>query len=185
MGKYKVPHFDAKGESNVFFQESGVPYTILNTAFYWDNFIYFGAGPQKTPEGKLVLTMPLDDKRFPGISSLDIGKCALGIFKAGETYQGKTVGISSDQLTGKQLAEGLSDVLDKEVIYNPVPPSVFRTFGFPGAEDLGNMYQFNVDFADYFCSSRDIATTRKLNPELQSYRQWLQANKEKLSEVIL
>jgi len=46
-GKYKVPHFDAKGESNVYFEKSGVPYTLLNTSFYWENFIYFGLVPQK------------------------------------------------------------------------------------------------------------------------------------------
>uniref|UniRef100_UPI0032168E3F NmrA/HSCARG family protein n=1 Tax=uncultured Draconibacterium sp. TaxID=1573823 RepID=UPI0032168E3F len=47
MNKYKVPHFDAKAESNIYFEESGVPYTLLYTSFYWDNFIYFGMGPQK------------------------------------------------------------------------------------------------------------------------------------------
>ncbi len=38
MGKYKVPHFDAKGEANGIFTELGVPTTFLVTSFYWDNF---------------------------------------------------------------------------------------------------------------------------------------------------
>ena len=45
MGNYKVPHFDAKGESNHFFTEAGVPTTFMLTSFYWDNLIYFGMGP--------------------------------------------------------------------------------------------------------------------------------------------
>lgn len=47
MGKYKVPHFDAKGEANHFFTDLGVPTTFLLTSFYWDNFIYFGSGPKR------------------------------------------------------------------------------------------------------------------------------------------
>lgn len=185
MGKYKVPHFDAKGESNVYFEESGIPYTILNTSFYWDNFIYFGAGPQKTPDGNLVLAIPLADQKLPCIAANDIGKCALGVFKAGPAYQGKTIGISGEHLSGRQLAEGLSDILGQNVTYNPVPSSVYRTFGFPGADDLANMFQYNVDFADYFCSMRNVELSRKLNPELLGYKDWLKLNKKKLEEVSL
>ena len=185
MGKYKVPHFDVKGESNVYFEESNIPYTILNTSFYWENFIYFGSGPQKTPDGNLVLTIPLADQKLPCIAASDIGKCALGIFKAGATYQGKTIGISGEHLSGQQLADGLSEVLGQNVIYHPVPTSVYRTFGFPGADDIANMFHFNVDFADYFCSIRDVDHSRKLNPELLGYKDWLNLNKKKLEEVIL
>ena len=73
MGKYKVPHFDAKGESDRFFTEAGVPTTIYLTSFYWENFIFFGMGPKKGPDGKLALTLPLGDKKFPQIAVEDIG----------------------------------------------------------------------------------------------------------------
>lgn len=46
-GKYKVPHFDGKGEADHFFTDFGVPTTFLLTSFYWDNFIGFGMGPKK------------------------------------------------------------------------------------------------------------------------------------------
>ena len=49
-----MPHFDAKGESDRYFIESGVPATLLLTSFYWDNFIYFGMGPRKGPDGHVV-----------------------------------------------------------------------------------------------------------------------------------
>jgi uncharacterized protein YbjT (DUF2867 family) len=181
MGNYKVPHFDAKGEANAYFENSGVPYTILYTSFYWDNFIYFGMGPQKSEDGNYTLAMPVEDKKFPGIAAQDIGKCALGIFKAGEIFQGKTVGISGEHLTGEEMAEGFSGLLGKRVNYYAVPAPVYRTFGFPGAEDLGNMFQFNTDFAEYFCSARDIEVSRLLNPELLSYSEWLQQNRDQLT----
>jgi uncharacterized protein YbjT (DUF2867 family) len=173
MGKYKVPHFDAKGEADELFRQLGVPTTFLLTAFYWDNFIYFGAGPQRGPDGTLALAFPMDDKPLPGIASEDIGKCAYGIFKRGQEFINKTVAIAGEHLTGKQLADGMSRALGQEVRYNNVPPEVYRSFGFPGADDLGNMFQFKRDFNDYFVGVRDLEFTRKLNPELQTFEEWL------------
>src|SRR6202171_6440449 len=64
MGKYKVPHFDGKGEANAVFTQLGVPTTFLLTSFYWDNFIHFGMGPKKGADGKLAITFPLGDKKL-------------------------------------------------------------------------------------------------------------------------
>src|SRR6185295_18796107 len=83
QGKYKVPHFDAKGEANHFFTDRGLPVTLLNTSFYWDNFIHFGMGPKRGDDGVLAITLPMGTKRMPGIAAEDIGKCAYGIFKQG------------------------------------------------------------------------------------------------------
>jgi len=180
QGKYKVPHFDAKGESNKFFTELGVPTTLLNTSFYWDNLVHFGMGPKKGPDGKLAFTLPMADKKLPGIAVADIGKCAYGIFKRGEEYVGKTVGIAGEHLTGAQMAAELSKALGREVVYNAVTPEVYRSFGFPGADDLGNMFQFKRDFEREYCAARDLGLSRKLNPELQTFGRWLAANKERI-----
>lgn len=178
--KYKVPHFDAKAESDKFFENSGVPYTLLLTSFYWDNFINFGMGPQKDQNGDLTITFPMGDKKLPGIAAEDIGKCAYQIFKAGDTYQNQTIGICGEQLTGQEMADTFSKVLGKKVKYNAVPPDVYRSFDFPGADDLGNMFQFKADFEDYYCGARDPEFVKKLNPELLSFEQWLKENKDRL-----
>jgi len=178
--KYKVPHFDAKGESNKVFLEQGVPTTLLHTSFYWDNFIYFGAGPKPGPDGVLALSFPMGDKPLPGIAAEDIGKCALGIFKANGEYIGKSVGIAGEHLTGTQLAAGLSRALGREVRYNDVPPEVYRSFGFPGADDMGNMFQFKRDFNSAFVGARSLEVSRRLNPELQTFDRWLDRNKSKI-----
>jgi uncharacterized protein YbjT (DUF2867 family) len=180
MDKYKVPHFDAKGEANHFFTDLGVPTTFLLTSFYWDNFIYFGMGPKKGPDGKLAITLPMGDAPLPGIGAEDIGRCAYGIFKKGNAYIGQTVGIAGEHLTGTQMAAAFSRALGQEVIYNAVPPEVYRGFGFPGADDLGNMFQFNHDFNDAFCGARGLAESRALNPALQTFDQWLAANKDNI-----
>ena len=179
-GKYKVPHFDAKGESNKFFEEAGVPTTYFHTSFYWDNLIYFGMGPKKGLDGKLGIAFPMGDKKLPGISADDIGKCALGVFKAGDKYINKSIGIAGEHLTGQQMAEALTETLGQEVVFREVTPAAFRNFGFPGADDLGNMFQFKADFEKDFCAARDVNFSRELNPELKTFKQWLEENKEKI-----
>jgi len=176
MEKYKVPHFDAKGEADQTFLDLGVPVTFLLTSFYWDNFIHFGMGPTKGPDGVYGITLPMGDKPLPGIAAEDIGKCCYGIFRRGAELLGKTVGVAGEHLTGAQLADGLSSALGFPVRYNEVTPEAFRGFGFPGAEDLGNMFQFNRDFSEMFCAARDVAFSRSLNPDLQTFSQWLAAN---------
>jgi uncharacterized protein YbjT (DUF2867 family) len=180
MGKYKVPHFDAKGEANASFTQLGVPTTFLLTSFYWENLIYFGMGPKKGQDGRLAITFPMGDEKLPGISSEDIGKCAYGIFKKGSEYIGKTLGISGQHLTGAQMASALKRALGKDVTYNAVPPEVYRGFGFPGADDLGNMFQFNRDFAQAFCGARNPDVARALDPSLQTFDVWLAQNKGRI-----
>jgi uncharacterized protein YbjT (DUF2867 family) len=178
--KYNVPHFDAKGEANAYFADRGVPTTYLVTSFYWENFIYFGAGPQRGPDGVLALTMPMGDKMLPGMASEDIGKSVYGIFKAGAPFIGRTVGLAGEHLTGSEMAAALTAALGEEVRYNDVPADVFRGFGFPGADEMGNMYQFKRDFNDVYCGERDLDQVRALNPEVQSFGQWLSVNKERI-----
>lgn len=180
MGKYKVPHFDAKGEADQLFRDAGVPTTFLLTVFYWDNLIYFGAGPKRGPDGKLAIAFPMDDKKLPAIAAEDIGKCAYGIFKRGRELIGKTVGIAGEHLSGAEMAATLTRALGEEVRYNSVSPEVYRSFGFPGADDMGNMFQFKRDFNDYFRQSRDINLARSLNPELQTFEQWLTQNRDRI-----
>lgn len=180
MGKYKVPHFDAKGEMDALFRELA-PTTCLQTSFYWDNFIHFGMGPARGEDGVLAITLPMGDKKLPGIAAEDIGRCAYGIFRQGEPWIGRTVAIAGGHPTGAEMAAGFSRVLGEEVRYNAVPPEVYRSFGFPGAEDLGNMFQFKADFEEYYCGARDLAVSRSLNPELQTFDTWLDRNRERIS----
>jgi uncharacterized protein YbjT (DUF2867 family) len=176
MGQYKVPHFDAKGEADGAFREAGVPTTLLRTSFYWDNFIHFGMEPKRGEDGVLTLTIPLGDKRLAGIAVDDIGACAFGIFKAGPELAGQYVGIAGGHLTGAEMAAAMGRALGEEVRYQDVPVNVFRSLGFPGAEDLGNMFQYYQDFEAHFSASRPVEKARQLHPGLQDFDTWIQRN---------
>jgi uncharacterized protein YbjT (DUF2867 family) len=173
MGKYKVPHFDAKGEADHVFTDLGVPTTFLLASFYWDNFIFFGSGPRKGPDGKLALTLPIGGAKMAGVAADDIGGVAYGIFKRGPELVGQRIGAAGEHLTGAEMATKLTAALGQPVAFNNVPPDVYRGFGFPGADDLGNMFQFYRDFEKVCNDVRDVRRSRALYPGLQSFDQWL------------
>lgn len=177
-GRFKVPHFDTKGESSAFFDQTRT--TFLLTAFYWENLIYFGMGPKPNEAGTLSLVLPMADKKLPCIAAEDIGKCAFGVFKRGAAALGKHIGIAGEHLTGAQMAAGLARALERPVAYQHVPPSVYRSFGFPGADDLGNMFQYKAEFEREYCGARSVTESRALNPELLTFAAWLAKYKAKI-----
>jgi len=177
-GKYKVPHYDTKGSSDHFFDAPRT--TFLLTSFYWDNLIYFGMGPKPDAQGQLGFVLPMGNKKLPGIAAEDIGKCAFGVFKRGTSTLGKYIGIAGEHLTGAQMAQALSQALERNIVHVDPPPSVYRTFGFPGADDLGNMFQYKADFETEYCGARSIAQSRALNPELLSFSGWLAKYKSRI-----
>ena len=178
QGKYRVPHFDAKADANAAF--SGLPTTFLVTSFYWDNFYLFGLAPKKDDKGVYSWTFPMGEAKLPGIAAEDIGKCAYGVFKRGAAAIGKHIGIAGEHLTGAEMAQALSRALEREVVYTPVPAAVYRSFGFPGADDLGNMFQYKAEFEAEYCGARNLAESRALNPELLTFSAWLAKYKSKI-----
>ena len=173
---YRVPHFDGKADANAGF--AGLPVTFLVTSFYWDNFYLFGLGPKKGADGKYSWTLPLGNAKVAGIAAGDIGGAAYGIFKAGQQYIGKTVGIVGENLTVQQMADKIAKGLGVgSVQYNAVEPDAYRKFGFPGADELGNMFQIYRDFEGQVLGARSEQTARQLNPKLQPFDSWLASHK--------
>ena len=182
LGKYKVPHFDAKGEADAFFRESGIPTTYLRASFYWENFLYFGQGPQRGDDGRLRLVIPMANKPMGGIAAEDIGRCAYGMFKLGpDKVGGEVIGLAGEALTGTEYARIFSEVLGEPVEYAPVTTDVYRGLGFPGADDMGNMYQYYQDNEQALNRTRDVARSRTLNAQLQDFTMWARANAARLT----
>jgi uncharacterized protein YbjT (DUF2867 family) len=176
QGKYKVPHFDGKGAADHVFTDEAVPTTYLLAAFYWENFLYFGMGPRKGAAGELELALPLGGVKLPGMAAEDIGKCAYGLFRRGTGTVGQRIGIAGEVLSGPEMAAKIGRALGRNVRFNDLPFDTYRGLGFPGADDLGNMFQFQAMLGDEFLRSRDPEHARSLNPELLSFDAWLDAN---------
>ena len=179
-GQFNIPHYDAKGAANRFFAQQRVPTTYLYTSAYFENLIHFGMGPQPGADGKLAVTFPTSDARVPWVAAADIGAAAAEIFLRGEALIGDSIGVAGDHLSGGELAAELTAALGEPVSYNAVTPDAYRALGFPGAEELGNMWQFKRDFEGAYLARRDLSRMRALNPATLNFRNWLAANKSRI-----
>lgn len=180
LERYKVPHFDAKGEADNLFTSLGVPTTFLLTTMFYEAFL-LGQGPRRDENGRLVLTMPMGDSPLAVVAAEDIGRTAYGILRAGARYVGRTVGLAGDHVTGVELAERFAGVLGEDVEYRPMTHDQLRAAGFPGADEFGNMYRFYAEAAEYFVGIRDIDLVRReLNPGLTPLEDWLTAHKDQI-----
>lgn len=179
QGAYAVPHFDAKAEADPLFAD--LPTTYLRSSFFWDNLYAFGLGPTKGDDESYGVTFPMGNSPMAGIAAEDVGKAAFGVFQAGDRFIGETVGIASEFLTIREMANGLEAVLPiGPIAYNDPEPDVYRRFGFPGADELGNMFQIYRDFPVEFAAKRDADLTRELNPETMTFEQFLAKHKDKI-----
>ncbi|MEV6286139.1 NmrA/HSCARG family protein [Kribbella sp. NPDC051770] len=179
-GRYKVPHFDAKSEADELFRQSGVPTTFLQTTLFYEN-LTSDLGPVRDENNRLVLTLPMDDAPLNAIAVGDIGLTALGIFRRTDEYTGRTIAIGGDKLTGQQIVDVMSDVLGEPVTYAPHGWDDFRSFGFPGAVEFGNMFQFYAENHRQFSDARDLDEIRTLNPQLQTFRQWFEQHQSEIA----
>ncbi len=117
--------------------------------------------------------MPLGGATLPGVSVEDIGKCAYGIFKRGTSAVGQRFGIAGEWLTGEQMAAKMGKAIGRHINFVDVPFDTFRGLGFPGAEDMGNMFQVQAIMGDDFLNARSPKVSRELNPDLLDFDGWL------------
>jgi hypothetical protein len=73
--------------------------------------------------------------------------------------------------------------LGHPVGFNNVPFDVYLGLGFPGAEDLASMFQFQAILGAEFLHSRDPISSRSQNPDLLSFDAWLAANAARIPVV--
>jgi uncharacterized protein YbjT (DUF2867 family) len=180
QGTYKVPHFDSKAEADRFFTEAGVPTTFLSTTFYFESFLdYFP--PVRGEDGKLVLALPMRDRKLSGIAVDDIGRIAYAILRRGTELAGETISVAGENLTGAEYAERFAKEFGEEVTYQPVDVDVIRGSGAPGADDMANMFFYYAEHEAFFAGARDPEVVRTLHPHLKDFATWLAENRAKFT----
>ncbi|MFC6018383.1 NmrA/HSCARG family protein [Plantactinospora solaniradicis] len=180
-GIYKVPHFDVKGGvADAMFAESGLPTTYLQVSFYWDNLLT-DVKPQRDPDGVLALHLPIGDTPIAGIAAEDIGHAVVSAFQRPAETIGVTLGIAGEHLTGDQIAATFSRVLGEPVVYRPLTHDQFRGLGFPGAVELGNMFQYYAEFPESYLGRRDVELMRSINPDWRSLADFLANHRDRLA----
>lgn len=171
-----VPHLDGKGEASEKFLASPTPTTLLYTSFYFDNFINFGMGPTKHGEDQpLSITLPIRDKPINMVSLRDIGETVSTILQNPSLINTRQ-GVVSASHTGQEMADAFSKILGLPVVFNAVDTATYASFGFPGAEDLANMFRY---FTSFKAPYRNIGKSEKLlGREMDTLDDYIKKNKE-------
>ncbi|HEX2833164.1 MAG TPA: NmrA/HSCARG family protein [Thermoanaerobaculia bacterium] len=180
-GALKSPHFDLKAEHEELARSLGIPSTFVHVPFYYENFLYFFP-PRPTGDGSFAFGFPQGETPLAAISVEDVGKLIAPMFEQPEQYIGKTVKLAGDEIPPAQYAEALSRATGKNVQYAHVPRETFAALGFPGAEDLADMFEYyrlhipsRVD---------DLQTCRAIAPDVQSFATWTANHAEQLKATL-
>ncbi len=176
-GKLTVPHSDAKGVVQDYIKEQQTQsdwyryhITVLVTTSYFENLqSYFTPQPRSADDPTLVFTVPMADKPWTMIALEDIGFFARYIFANPDTTQGKTLAVASESLTMQEVVETFTRVTGIPAVYEPMTLNQYRSLGFVGATDIGNM----LEFVQLYGCDRDFDAIRQLHPNLTSFEQWL------------
>lgn len=174
-GALESPHFDLKAELEDYARRVRPGSTFVHVAFYYDNFLTFFP-PKDQGDGRFGFGFPQGDTPLAGVAAEDVGGVVAAIFARPEQYRDRTVGIVGDDLPPAKYAEIMTRVLAKKVVYTHIPKDVFAGFGFPGADDLANMFEFNRLYIPN--RTADLAESRSLYPAMQPFETWMKAHKD-------
>ncbi|TPW10376.1 MAG: NmrA-like family domain-containing 1 [bacterium] len=178
-GELAAPHFDIKAELETLARRLTPGAAFTHVAFYYENFLNT---LQKQPDGSIAFGFPQGDTPLAAVSVDDLGGVVVPVFRDIESYRGKVVGIVGDDRPPADYAAVLSRVTGVPIRYNHIPKDVFAGFGFPGADDLANMFDFNRRFIPN--RKADLELARKLFPAIQSLDTWAERNKAALTAQV-
>lgn len=180
-GALNSPHFDLKAEHEELARGLGIPATFVHVPFYYENFLYFFP-PRPSGNGTYSFGFPQGDTPLAAISVEDVGAIVAPMFEQPETYIGKVVKIAGDEMPAAQYAESMSRNTGADIRYTYIPRETFAAFGFPGAEDLADMFEY---YRLHIPSrAKDIEPSRALAPNLQSFDTWMARNADKMRTVL-
>mmetsp|Transcript_142113 Transcript_142113/g.441919 ORF Transcript_142113/g.441919 Transcript_142113/m.441919 type:complete len:225 (-) Transcript_142113:148-822(-) len=163
-GKMYVSHVDGKARAEAYFE--GLPMTHMVTSGYFENFTTFFAFA-KQEDGSYAFTLPLGDMQIPWTILSDLGLLVDSVFAKPELV-GKRVGQASFLALSEEIAGIFSEATGKTIKYNKVPWETFASFGFPGADELAQMFEFWLRTYDVFVSARSLEAQQGIVGEAYS-----------------
>lgn len=180
-GELSAPHCDLKHELEEYARALGIPSTFIHVAFYFENFFSFFP-PQKAVDGTYHFGFPQGDTPLAGVSAEDVGGPVATIFEQPADFLGQTVGVVGDDLRGDEYARVMSAVAGKPVQYNHIPRETYAAFGFPCADDLADMFDFNRRFIPN--RAADVEQSRALYPQMQTFEQWAATRRDAINRLL-
>ena len=179
-GQYSVPHYDMKAVLEDYTKNLGVPASFVRMSFYYEAFLNFFP-PTIGEDRSYYFGFPQGNTRLAAVSVEDLGGVVTSVFDRPEEYIGKAVRVVGADITPAEYAATMSRVLNKNIFYNHVPRDVFASYGFPGAEDLANMFEVQRLYVPE--RKADMLESYRLNPTIQTFENWVGKNRMKFIEL--
>jgi uncharacterized protein YbjT (DUF2867 family) len=172
-GAIRVPHTETKRAIERYAIEKRARATFVHVAYYYENFLSWFV-PRRGPDGKLSFGFPQGETPLAAVAAGDIGPVVASLLEEGGAVRGQTFGVVGDEQPCAAYASVMSRVIGEAVGYQHVPREAFASLGFPGAEDLAAMF----DFQRRFVPSRraDLEETRRRHPGALTFEAWAEAN---------
>jgi len=172
-------HFDNKAavEDYGLTKKDQINFTSIRLPAYYQvlvNSLLFKAQPNQ-----FILTLPMSDKPIYCMNVHDAGDCVTSIFNNENEYKSKIVSVAGDQLKATEIASVLNKHLSPiQFMYGNFTLEKFLSFGFPGVEDITNMFEYYQTEKMF----RDLDLTKKLNPNVLSFDQFVAQNIQQINE---
>jgi uncharacterized protein YbjT (DUF2867 family) len=176
-GELSVPHFDLKAQVERYSRAKLPQAAYLHIAFYYDNFATFFP-PRRQEDGTYVVGFPQGDTSLAGVGAEDVGGVVLGMLQDLDRFRGDVAWAVGDDIPAARYAEIMSSVLDLPIVYRHVPRETFAALGFPGADDLAQMFDF---YRRYVPSRKaEVEQSRELYPAIQDFETWALRHRQML-----
>jgi uncharacterized protein YbjT (DUF2867 family) len=155
-----IPHFESKYKVEQHIKNLGIPHTIIGPTFFMENLL--GPGLE---QGQLAL--PLSPSSILQQSALqNIAEFSALVLERRKPFLGKRIDIASDEVTGEQATDILSNVLGYKIKYVSIPlEQVYQA-----NEDMARMY----DWYEKSGTGIDITSLHQEYPEVKwlSFKDW-------------
>ena len=172
-----VPHFESKVIVEDYMKSLHLPLTCLVTSFYFENLTSFF--PPKLENEEFVFTVAQKPTTLvPMYSVYDTGGWVLEAFDHPKKYLGCDIVAVSQYLSYPELVATFTEVTGKKARFNYLPLDVFKTFGFPGCEELACNLKFFDDINDGLKEDRRCSFENSTNVyKGETWKQFLNRTK--------
>ncbi|KAJ7438274.1 NAD(P)-binding protein [Mycena galericulata] len=128
-GKYvNVLHFDGKADASEYGRQSGVPFVDVQAGFYASNLFDTSMVISKQEDGSFALEWATDPaSTFPVIDiAHDYGLYVRQVFELPVFPDGSEVLTAGENITAGDIAQQLSEVTGKKVVFKQISDGQFR-----------------------------------------------------------
>jgi len=174
-------HLVAKAEVEQYMRELALPLTCLIMPVYFEDLV--GLFRPQTRDGRTYdVEIPMGQTPLDMMSVDDVGGVVKHVFENREKYLDKTVSVCGDKVTVREIAQILTKYLQpKTFTHRQLSVYEFHQQSrLPGAADWANMFQFFMRVDQRY----NLAETKRMNPDVATFDQWVAENAQALKHII-